>query len=547
MNLREIFIALGLDWDSSGFAQAIAAEKLLEKGAKLLVDAIKAIPGALIDATVATTEYGSKVNDAHLATGIAVDTLQSFGFAAKQTGSDSETMWAVLTKLQNTMGEAADGSKEAKKGFADLGVAVTDSHGKLKPVDLVFRQITARLGEIPNATDRAHKAFGVFSRQAAGLLPLFAEGEKGLEGYVDLFNDLGAGMDAGAVAAADRFGDSIDTVKVVLAAFQHDVGGVLIAELQPLVDLFIEWVRVNRALIRTRLQQFAEGVADALKALVRTFALLVQLGMWLANNWKLLAILLGSTLLALMVVFNGLLIEQLVYWALNTAAALAYGAVLVVTGLKAAAAWLAAAAPIILLAALFALLALAAEDLYVFLKGGDSVIGDFGRKWTKFLDEWMADDMDDGWLMTALKAVLWMLTDIGVRFPAAIGEWKDMIVKFFTVDIPQAVRDFVAKFPGLMDPLSLGGRTFGQAMSSKFPGAAGLFGGGAAGPEAAAAASSAANSVGVLAPTFNAGGFTVVAQPGQDTEQVAGAVVSTMDSWWNDKLSGAAGATGGGG
>lgn len=545
MNIREIFIALGLDWDSSGFAEAIAAEKLLEQGAKLLVDAIKAIPEALFEATVATTEYGSTVNDAHLATGIAVDSLQAFGFAAKLAGSDSETMWGVLTKLQNTMGEAADGSKEAAKGFSDLGVKVKDSNGKLKPVDQVFREITARLGEIPNASDRAHKAFGVFSRQAAGLLPLFAEGEKGLEGMIDLFNDLGAGMSAEAVAAADQFGDSIDTVRAVLASFQHDVGSVLISALQPIVNLFLEWVIANRALIRTRLQQFAEGVGAAFKVLARTFALLVSLGGWLLNNWKLLAIILGSTVLTLMVAFNAVLIEQLVFWALNTAAAIAYGATLVATGIAAAAAWLAAAAPFILLAGVFVLLALAAEDLWVFLKGGDSVIGDLGRKWTTFLDSWLADDVGDGWLMTALKAVIWMLTDIGTRFPAAIAEWKDMIVKFFTVDIPQAVRDFVMKFPGLLDPLNLGGRTFGAAMSQKFPGAAGLFGGGAAGPEAAAAASSAAQSVGVLAPTFNAGGFTIVAQPGQDTEQVAGAVTSTMDAWWNDKLSGAAGAAGG--
>lgn len=546
MNLREIFIALGLEWDAAGFAEALTAEKLLEKGAELLVAAVRAIPAALADAVEATTEYGSAVNDAHLATGIAVDTLQSFGFAAKQTGSDSQTMWAVLTKLQNTMGEAADGSKEAQKGFSDLGISVKDAHGKLKPVDQVFREITARLGEIPNATDRGHKAFAIFSRQAAGLLPLFAEGQAGLEGYVDLFNDLGAGMGEDAVAAADRFGDSIDAVKAVLQAFKHEVGSELIAELQPLVDLFLQWVIVNRALIRTRLQQFAQGVVNVAKVLLRTFALLVEVGQWLVNNWKLLAIILGSFLIAKFVLLNALLLEQLVAWALNTAAALAYGAAVVMVGLKAAAAWLAAAAPVVLLTALLALLALAAEDVYVFLKGGDSLIGDLGRKWTKFLDEWLADDTGDGWLMTALKAVIWMLTDITDRFPKAIAEWKDMIVKFFTVEIPNAVREFVAKFPGLLDPLSLGGRSVGQAMRDKFPGAAGLFGGGAAGPEAAAASSSAAQSVGVLAPTFNAGGITVVAQPGQDTQQVAGAVRAELDDWWSLKTSEAVTQAGGG-
>lgn len=546
MNLREIFIALGLDWDSAGFAEALTAEKLLEKGAALLVDALKEIPKALIDTVVATTEYGSKVTDAAARTGIAVERLEELGFAAQLSGSSAEDMWAVLTKLGNTMGEAAGGSKEASKAFSDLGVSVVDAHGKLKPIDKVFSEVAARLGEIKTPAERNNKAFAVFSRQAAGLLPLFAEGEKGLEGMVNLFNDLGAGMGTEAAGQAEKFGDSIDTVKTVLQAFRGIIGTEFIKELKPMVDLFIAWVIENRTLIGLRLRQFATGLVDVFKVLGRTILVLVKAGTWLYDNWKLLAVLLGSTLLALMIVFKAVLAEQLVFWALNTAAAAAYGATMVWAGLKAAAAWLAAAAPVILLAALLALLALAAEDVYVFLKGGDSLIGDLGVKWTKFLDSWLADDTGDGWLMTALKAVIWMLTDIGTRFPAAIREWKDMIVKFFTVEIPQAVKDFVAKFPGLLDPLSLGGRSIGSALKDKFPGASILFGGGAAGPEAAAASSQAAQSVGVLAPTFNAGGFTIVAQPGQDTEQVAGAVTGQMDSWWNDKLTAAGDAAGGG-
>lgn len=547
MNLREIFIALGLEWDSAGFAEAIAAEKLLEKGAALLVDVLKEIPKALAETVTATTEYGSSVHDAQLATGIAAERLQELGFAAQQTGSDAQTMWGVLTKLQNTLGEAAGGSKEAKKAFADLGVRVTDSSGKLRSADVVFSELVARLGEIQNPTERANKAFGVFSRQAAGLLPLFAEGEEGLEKAVDLFNDLSIGMSGEAAAAAETFGDSLDTARAVLEAFKHDVGGVLIAALQPVLTSLLEWVRLNRELIRSRLQQFAGALVAVFTTLLRTFAMLAKFTAWLIDNWKLFAMIIGSFLIAKFVILNALLLEQLVAWALNTTAAGLYGATVIAAGAKAAAAWLAAAAPVVLITALLTLLALAAEDLYVFLQGGDSVMGDLGKKWTEFLDSWLAEDADGDWLVIALKAVIYLLTDITDRFPKAIAEWKTMIVDFFTKTIPNAAREALAKLPGIFDPLSLHGKSFGDAMREKFPGAQMFFGGGATGPEAAAASSAAAQSVGVLAPTFNAGGFTIVAQPGQDTEQVAGAVTSTMDQWWADKLSGAAGAVGGGG
>lgn len=543
-SLRQIYVTLGLDWDQAGFASALNASAALEWGAKKLVEAFKALPQFLASAVQETANYGSAVNDAAARTGVGVVALQEYAHAAKLSGSDAETMFSVLTKLANTMSNAAGGSKEAAAGFAQLGVKVTNAEGKLRPVEEVFDEVAARLGEIENPTDRAGKAFDVFSKQAQALLPMFAEGEKGLEAMRSQFHDLGIGMSVEGVAAADAFGDSMDTVLAVLASFKRDLGEPLMAALMPVIEAFLQWVMINRELIRSRIGNFAQLLINTMRGLWKIMSALVAVAEGLAYWWKLLAMVVGSFLVAKFVLLNATLLETLVAWGLNTVAAIAYGAVSVAAAGKAALAWLAAAAPVVLMTAALLAAVLVAEDIYGFFTGADSVLGSLGRKWAEFLESWLAEDADGDWLVIALKSVIWLLSDITDRFPKAIAEWKTMIVDFFTKTLPQAARDAVAKLPGLFDPLSLHGRSFGDAMREKFPGAAGIFPGGAASPEAAGALSSSAQGPGVLAPRFNAQ-IQVVTQPGQNNEAAGVMLEEKLNSWWDVKIRETVGTSGG--
>lgn len=542
-SLRELFVTLGLEWDAAGFAQAELAVKGLEAGAKLLVEAFQLVAGAVADSITETAKYGGAVDDATKRTGLTAEALQEFGYAAGLAGASSEEFQLGMLQMSRAMLEAKAGSGEAADAFATLGVKTTDAAGTLLDADEVFLELVDALNAVESPTERAALSMRVFGRSGASLLPLVAEGRDGIEKMRQSARDLGLVMATDATSAADRFGDTLDTLHALAKSLQHDLGSALIAELQPTIDAFLEWVKANRELIRAGLIQFAKALAGVGKLLLPIFIGIAKVSAFLVENWKLLAVVIGAFLVAKMAILYTSLLDMLVAWALNTVAAGAYGATVLVAGLKAAAAWVAAAAPVVLLTALLAGLALAAEDVYTFLEGGDSLIGDIGPKWTKFLDEWLADDTGDGWFVTALKAVIWLLTDIGDRFPKAIAEWVDMIVRFFTETIPQAARDFVAKFPGLLDPLSLNGQSFGDAMSNKFPGLAPLFGGGSS-PEATAAASS-SSSPKVLAPTFNAP-IQINAAPGQSPEEVAGAVESKLDAYWNRRMNEAAGATSGG-
>jgi hypothetical protein len=533
--LRQLFVSLGLDWDSAGFAQAQVAANLLEKGLAAVVDVGKQLVGVLKDATLQTAAYADDLSDAAVRTGASVEALQELGFAASQSGASAETINHALTKLSMTMSEAAKGTGEAGKAFAALGVRVTDSDGKLRRTDEVFTDLASAVARIENPTERSAKALDVFGRAGIQLLPLLNEGADGLAELRQEARDLGLVMSADAIDPAATFNDTLDALKDTFESLKRDLGGPIIEALLPVVTEFKEWVKANRALIRSGIQTFARSLAGVVKTLAAGLA-------WLVDNWKLLAIIATSVLLPVLWSVRAALLEQLVAFALNTAAAIAYGATQVAAALSAAAAWTAANAPLLLSIALLATLLLGAEDVYSFLTGADSLIGDIGPKWTKFLDDWTSVvDPADHPIINGLKTILFYLSDLeGRLLPLLKDGWWSSITQPIAASIELLFKLFRGT-AGFVDYLNTvpGLGFFLESFASNAEKAAPLFNGslfgGGAGSVEAAAQQTAASTVPIVAPSFS-GNFVVQAQPGQSAQEVAGATREVLEEWWDSKL-----------
>lgn len=529
--LRELFVSLGLDWDSSGFAAAQVAADGLEGVLKKLVDVAGDLVGGLRDATLQTAAYADDLNDAAIRTGASVEALQELGYAAAQSGASAETINHALTKLSMTMGEAAKGTGEAGKAFAALGVKVVDGEGKLRRTDDVFTALATAVAKIENPTERSAKALDVFGRAGIQLLPLLAEGEDGLAKLRQEARDLGLVMGGEAVEAGANLNDALDSLKDTWESLKRDLAGPIIEALMPVVDGIKEWVKANRALIRSSITTFVRGLLVAFKAVAGVVG-------WLVENWKLLAIVATSILLPVLWSIRAALLEQIVAFALNTASAIAYGATQVAAAAAAAAAWLAANASLLLGIALMATLLLAAEDVYSFLTGADSLIGDIGPKWTAFLDQWtQSKDENEHPIVTALKAAVFYLSDLeGRLLPALKNGWWSAITQPIAASIELLFKlfrgtaefaDFLKTIPGV----GLGISTIQSSAQQAAP----LFSGGAFSPAAAAAAGAAATSNQTIAPSFQ-GSFVIQAQPGQSAQEVAGATKEVLEEWWDGKM-----------
>ncbi len=539
--LRNLFISLGLDWEASGFAQAQVAVHGLEKAARLLFEAIKAIPEAMGEAIKHTADYGGKLDDASKKSGIATDTLQELGFVAAQSGVGTDELQSSLGNLAKNMFEASKGSKSAVEAFAAIGTKVTEEDGTLRDVDEVFADLADRFVAIENPAKRTALAMEVFGKSGASLIPTLLEGKEGIQKLRADMVAFGLVMSKEAVAAADKFGDSMDLLHSIWDSLRRDFGSAAIEALQPFVDVTLEWIKANRLLLRSKTQAFVKGLTTGVRALAKA-------AMWLVDNWKLLAVIATSILIPVLIGMKALLLEQLVAFGLNTIAAIAFGAASMAAGLSAAAAWALANAPLILMGVLIAALLIAAEDVLVFLEGGESLIGRIGPAWTKFLDQWTSFDAGDSFILKGLKQVISWLTDIeGRLLPAIKNGWLSNILQPISATIELIFKlfrgtanfaDYLKTIPGLglaIEAVQKLTPEKEESLLSSRPPQLGL-GGGAASPAASVLAQNQAQiRPPLIAPSFS-GNFVVNAQPGQSAQEVAGATREVMEDWWDGKM-----------
>lgn len=226
-------------------------------------------------ATRVFASMGDEVNKASQRTGIAVESLSSLKYAADQSGASLEELEKATKKMARTIVDAAEGSESAQRALAALGLSVSDLMG-LKP-DEQFRLIGDRLSKVRDATLRAALAQEVFGRSGTQLLPLLADGAKGLKELERRAHELGLVISGEDAEAATRFGDILEDLWKQAKMVTFHVGAAVARSLQPflegstrIVAKVIEWVRVNRGM--------AVSIAAVGAGLVSTGAAVVALG-----------------------------------------------------------------------------------------------------------------------------------------------------------------------------------------------------------------------------------------------------------------------------
>ena len=225
---------------------------------------------------------GDQLNTMSQRTGVSVEVLSQLGYAAEQSGTDLEPLEATLRKMQKVLVEAAQGSKTAVAALASLGLSVADL-GRLSP-DAQFRLIADRLARIDNPARRAAVAMEVFGRSGTQLLPMMADGARGIRQLEAEARDLGLTMHKEDAEAATRLGDAFTALWKTVLAGASVVGSALAPLLSDLaasaariVITLRKWVEQNKALVVTIFKLVA-GVIAAGAGLIVLGTIIVGLG-----------------------------------------------------------------------------------------------------------------------------------------------------------------------------------------------------------------------------------------------------------------------------
>jgi len=322
-------------------------DKKLKKFDKLLAGAVKGLTAIVAGAAAASTgiffftnkiaSANDRLNGLAKTYGIAIETMQEFGFVAELNKGSAGSMDSALGNLSKTMSEASRGVGAGVETFGMLGLSVTTSTGRLKKVDDMMLEIAdsiAKLGSQAQRLEFAQKlGFG------PDLLLTLQQGSNAIKQQRQEARALGFVFSQDAATAAERFADGLLRVKMVFKGISTLIATRFMRFFVPIMDVFTKWYKINKDIIKQNIVVFLDKIFNVFKYLIIGVGRVIFLFTDLIN-------VLGG-LKSTLIVVSGILL------AMNASALLVP----------------------VLMAALVAGLALVFEDLIVYAKGGDSAIG----------------------------------------------------------------------------------------------------------------------------------------------------------------------------
>lgn len=413
--VRELIALLSLEADAASFEEAESLVGAVEAGLAM-VGAAAAAAAAAITAMVDEAGMLADLSDQ---LGLDAERLQELGAAAELNSVSFDGFAATLRGLAKNAKEAIEGNEALAKSFKDAGVDLKGADGKLRPLDDILLQVAARIATMPAGAERAALAMDLLGKQGATLIPMLKDGPEGIARLAAEARDLGAVMSADTVNAADELGDTLDRLSLATKGLRNLVGAPLLQPVLELAQGLLAWVRANREVIASSIERVVRFTAASIR-------MLLQVASPLARLLKVLALDAGGLNVALVLLSIATLayggnavrsaIASTLAWIASMKAKITVTEVytnmlgktttavrlMTVAELKAAA--VTALAPYAIAAAwgaLFILLGLLIEDIYVAFQGGDSIF----TRWASWIHNALRFEDDDGGLVRFLKWV----------------------------------------------------------------------------------------------------------------------------------------------
>lgn len=201
----------------------------------ILIMAGPAVIGALIKRQIALGDQFAKMS---VRTGVAIESLSAWSFGAGLAGSSTETLEKSLIRLAANMRDAViTPTAEGARAFTELGIAVTDSAGRLRSSDAVFEEVAARFAEMADGPQKAAIAVKLFGRSGAELIPLL----NNLESLSDEARRTGNIVSKEFALNAEQFNDSLTRMGSITGKFWREeiVGGIV-----PALNTWVESLNI---------------------------------------------------------------------------------------------------------------------------------------------------------------------------------------------------------------------------------------------------------------------------------------------------------------
>lgn len=266
----------GLERTAAGVSKGIVAG--FTAVGSVVGGAIAAI--ASVDAAIAgltnAINAADRIDELSARFSISTETLSGWGYAAKMTGSDLESLVGIIPKFSKNIADASKAGSEADKTFKALGISVKDQAGNLRSFEDLLPEVQNRFAGISNETTKTALAMQLFGKSGAEFLEFLSLGADGLRTMEDRAKSLGIVIDSDTAGAAAEFNDRVDDLRAATQGWFTQLAGQLLPTLTSLTTQLVDIAREGGGV-----REVASGIASAFEEIGKAGKVFVQIEGWL--------------------------------------------------------------------------------------------------------------------------------------------------------------------------------------------------------------------------------------------------------------------------
>jgi ATP dependent DNA ligase C terminal region len=120
-------------------------------------------------------EYGTRVKDAELRTGLTAKEVGQFGFAARAVGQDISIVERLMRGLSQAANDNSNEGEKARSTMRAMGIDFHTATGEMKPTSEILVEISEGLNKLPEGFRRDAAAMDLFKKVGVEAIPFMTE------------------------------------------------------------------------------------------------------------------------------------------------------------------------------------------------------------------------------------------------------------------------------------------------------------------------------------------------------------------------------------
>jgi len=214
--------------------------------------------GAAVTAAVAAFEHfnpksvidqADALNKLNQKTGISVETLSAYEFAAKLADVSNEDLAIGLKKLSLNIAAAARGEQEQAAAFNAIGISTKFLKDNVGQTDKVFEAVAEKFASYNDGAKKNAIGNALFSKSFEKLIPLLNSGKDGLEKTRAELEKFGGVISTELAAKSEQFNDNLTKLEQSSQRLKIALAGGLIDELVRISEKFVEAAKDGNLLL----------------------------------------------------------------------------------------------------------------------------------------------------------------------------------------------------------------------------------------------------------------------------------------------------------